>query len=92
MPAHGSQSIAGTATPICANSAAVALQNTGAVAVTIGGPNVTVGNGLAVLPPNMPIPVLLNQPPANIPGNTIYGISGTAGQNVVYHTHAFGAA
>jgi hypothetical protein len=89
---NGNASVAATATVICTVGAVVALQNTGGVAVTVGGPGVTVGNGVAILPPNMTVPVLIDEPPFHFPTGLVYGISASAGQNVNHHTGAFGAA
>lgn len=91
MANDGTQSVGLAATAICPNSSTVTLQNMGATTVEIGGPGVSVGTFVVQLPANMPEPLILNEPPFNIPGGTIFGITVTAPVNVVYHTSAYGA-
>jgi hypothetical protein len=90
--AHDGAVNAGTsATLLCTSSPVLTLRNTGTVAVGIGGPGVTTGNAVATLPPNMPVPVVLDAAALGLLGKPVYAVSGTAGQNVVFHSHAFGA-
>jgi hypothetical protein len=75
---------------ICAASAGAMVQNIGTVAVTIGGPTVTVGHG-PTLPPSMTQPILI--PEVNNSAGDDYGIYGIAAsglQSVLFLAASFG--
>ena len=85
--ANGVVSVGTSPTLICASNGPLLLQNIGTVAVTIGGSGVAVGHG-PTLPPSMTSPIQIPDMggSATPNGDPIYGISGTAGQNVVFLT------
>jgi hypothetical protein len=91
MAHDGTVSAGSSATLLCQPSPVLMLRNTGTVAVGIGGPGVTTGNAVVTLPANMPEPVFLDAAALGLLSHPVYAISGTAGQSVVFHSHAYGA-
>jgi hypothetical protein len=67
--------------------------NTGAAIVYIGGPGVTTSVYAIALPANMtePIQLPIDSNATGLLSNQIYGISGSAAQNVNYYSAVYGS-